>query len=125
MKAVCVLLGTLLIGPSALHAQDRKTYVAGFGGGAFGTASAPTFGLEAGRQITSGLDVYVNAGRLQDVTPKGVQQELRQISTETGIRFDSQQPATFFIAGLKVRVPVSGPVHPYAIAGIVSFGLEL
>jgi hypothetical protein len=118
MKAVCVVLGILLMGPSALHAEERKTYVAGFGGSTFGTASAPTFGLEAGRQINSGLEVYVNAGRLRDVTLKSDQDWLRQLTAETGFRFEGQQPATFFLAGVKVRIPVSGPVHPYAVSGV-------
>jgi hypothetical protein len=93
--------------------------IAAVGGMTFGTESDKLFGGEIGIDATRNLTVYGTAGRMQNVAPKYIQDEL------DGSGFTAKLPTTFAIGGVKYRVPTSSSVRPYALAGAGAGSIKL
>jgi hypothetical protein len=104
-------------------AQDRG-YVLGTGGATFMERTAGVFGVEGGFHITRDVIVYGQAGRMLDVLPASVQDDIESgaatLSALTGRtwRFDAHIKATYFGGGVKYILPIGTTVRPY-IAGTV------
>ena len=98
-------------------------YLAGIGGMTFGTETSTLFGGEAGVDVTPNVTVYGTAGRMQNIAPRYVSDELDAfnalltLSTGETYRFKATAPTFFGIGGVKYRIPASGSLRPYVLGG--------
>jgi opacity protein-like surface antigen len=119
IAAMCVLAA------STVQAQDRG-FVQGVGGLTFQSETSGFFGLEVGGNVTPDLQVFGQVGRMNNVLPRSLQQDLddaaQVLTLLTGQRweFDAKVPATYFGAGVKYLIPTGAPVRPY-LTGTVGF----
>ena len=87
-----------------------------------------SYGVEVGYTISTGLQVFVEAGRIRDVATSdlGVSAPIivaavKQSLTDTGnpalVGYTVKEPVTFGIAGLRYLIPVSSNWQPYVLGG--------
>jgi hypothetical protein len=112
-----------LLAASAAQAQD-KGYVQGVGGLTFQSEISGLFGGEFGVNAHENIQIYGQAGRMLNILPKSVQDDLddagQTLSLLTGDRweFDGKMPATYFGGGVKFLIPTRAAVRPYILGGI-------
>jgi hypothetical protein len=98
-------------------------YVAGIGGMTFGTESDTLFGGEVGVETSRNITIYGTMGRMQNVAPNYVNNEIDVINADltasTGEvwNFKAKAPTLFGIGGVKYRVPTNSSVRPYVLGG--------
>jgi hypothetical protein len=102
MRIRSVLLGTAFLlttatGAAAQGASSPTAFVGGLGGVTFGTATSSAIAGQVGVRISRDLFVIGEIGRMWDVTPSEVSDEI-----ETGIDFLEQQGIP---VNLEFRVP--------------------
>jgi hypothetical protein len=101
--------------------------IGGHVGATFGTEAAPFFAGEVAGNITRDLQIYGTVGRMNNVLPSSVQDDLDDVSAFltalTGVRwdFEATAPAFFGVGGVRYLVPTGGAARPYALGG-VGFG---
>jgi hypothetical protein len=110
MRIRSVLLGTAFLlttatGAAAQGATSPRAFVGGLGGLTFGTATSAAIAGQVGVRISRDLFVIGEVGRMWDVTPSEVSDEI-----ETGIDFLEQQ-------GIPVNLEFSVPAF-YGFGGI-------
>lgn len=109
MRIGSVLLGTAFLLTTATGAAAQgaspKAFAGGLGGVTFGTATSAAIAGQVGVRISRDLFVIGEVGRMWDVTPSEVSDEI-----ETGIDFLEQQ-------GIPVNLEFSVPAF-YAFGGI-------
>lgn len=112
-----------VVAASAAQAQDRG-YAQGVGGLTFQSEASGLFGGEFGVNVHRDVLIYGQVGRMLNILPKSVQDDLDDAAQEltflTGSRweFDGKIPATYFGGGIKVLVPTGGAVRPYLLGGV-------
>jgi opacity protein-like surface antigen len=117
VAVMCVLAA------SAAQAQDRG-YAQGMSGLTFQSEASGLFGGEFGVNVHRDVLIYGQVGRMLNILPKSVQDDLDDAAQEltflTGSRweFDGKVPATYFGGGIKVLVPTGTAVRPYVLGGI-------
>ena len=122
----CVLGAVLLI-TGRVEAQQPRGYVMGLGGVTFGTETAGVFGGEVGGWVGRNWVVFGEVGRMLNVAPKEVQDELdaaeETLEALTGFdwSFTSKIAATYFGAGVKYVFAPQGVTNFY-VAGSAGFG---
>jgi opacity protein-like surface antigen len=98
--------------------------VQGVGGLTFQAEVATVVGAEAGVAVGRGFVVYAQGGRLFDVLPQFVRDDLdegaRTLTELTGRRwqFDARIPATYVGGGVKYFFPLRMRLRPYALGGV-------
>jgi hypothetical protein len=113
----------LLLGVVPAGAQDRA-YVAAVGGLTFQAETAGLFGAEAGFHVTRDLVVFAQGGRMLDVLPRSVRDDLdaavETLEAFTGRpwNFEAQVEAAYFGGGIKYLLPTGTGLRPYIVAGI-------
>ena len=122
MKTIAAMVVCVLIAANA-NAQERG-YVQGVGGLTFQSEVSGLFGGEFGVNVHPNIQIYGQAGRMLNILPKSVQDDLddagQALRILTGDRweFDGKAPATYFGGGLKFLIPTNAAVRPYAVAGV-------
>ena len=115
----------LLLSVSAARAQDTL-YVAAVGGVTFQADTAGLFGGEAGIRISDNLTVFGQAGRMLDVLPRSVRDDLDDASvtledfTGRAWDFDARIRADYFGGGIRYVLPLGSRIRPYALGGIAA-----
>jgi hypothetical protein len=116
--------GVILIATaSSALAQDRG-YVQGVGGATFMARTSGVFGGEAGIHLSRDLVVFGQAGRLIDVLPREVQDDIdsaaAQLESFTGREwlFDARVRATYVGGGVRYFVPTRSLVRPYVTGSV-------
>ena len=122
VKTIIAAVVALLIATSS-HAQD-KGYVQGVGGLTFQSEISGLFGGEVGVNITRDVQIYGQVGRMINILPKSIQDDLddaaQSLTVLTGDRwqFDGKIPATYFGGGVKLLIPTGARVRPFVTAGV-------
>lgn len=127
MRVSLVLLA-LLLAPDSARAQHRG-YVEALGGATFMATAAGVFGAEAGIHLTRTVIVFGQAGRMMDVLPGDVQEDLDdtaallQSFTGRPWRFDATVRAIYAGGGIRYLLPIGSRVRVYVVgsAGIVRY----
>jgi len=105
-------------------ADEGHGYVAAVADAAFGSASSQSYGVEGGYTFSPGLQVFIEAGRVNNVASSAFFTAAQTIAgglgqTESNVGFSAKQPAGFGDAGVRYLAPVySTRLQPYAQAGI-------
>jgi opacity protein-like surface antigen len=133
LKAMCFAMILCVLGVVPAWAQNERGFVRGLGGVTFGTAETSTiFGGGGGVNLGGGVQITGEVGRIEDVLPKELRDELdvvsALISLELGvlISVDATAPATYGLGGVRYTSPV-GRVRPFAEAqaGFAHISLDL
>jgi hypothetical protein len=122
MKASIVALSLAIVATPAA-AQDRS-YVQAVGGLSFQASAAGLFGGEGGFHITRDLILFGQAGRMLDVLPRSVQNDLDDAASVLEgflgrpVRFDAKVAASYVGGGIKYVLPVGARIRPYISGSI-------
>ena len=101
----------------------RKGFLAGVGGITFGTETAPVFGGEFGTSVLPNVQVYGTFGRMNNVMPKDIQDDLDTLSTLLTFSsgdlwsFKAKAPTYYGLGGLRF-MPATGSIRPYVNGGL-------
>jgi len=104
--------------------------VGGLGGVTFGTVTGGAFGAQGGIQIAPGLFAIGEVGRMQNVLPKDIRDEIEDeidnLIGESGLDIDLEfkMPATYWFGGLR-WAPSGSPVAPFLEGGVGSGHLSV
>jgi hypothetical protein len=122
MKSI-ICAFVIVLSAAVAHAQDRGCVV-GVGGLTFQSEVSGLFGAEFGAAVAPNVLVYGQVGRMINILPKSVQDDLddaaQTLTLLTGDRweFDGKVPATYFGGGVKFLFPTAAPVRPYVLGGV-------
>jgi opacity protein-like surface antigen len=114
----------LLFSGASAHAQDIRGFVGGQFGATFGTEAAPFFAGEVGANVTRDLQIYGTVGRMNNVLPSSIQDDLDAAAAVISILYrasvdlDATAPAFFGIGGVRYLVPTGTAARPYALGGV-------
>ena len=120
---VVAALAVLTLSAASVSAQDRG-YVQGAGGVTFMTETSGVFGGEAGFHISRNLSVFGQAGRMMNVLPTDIQEdidnaaELLESFTGRPWQFEAAIRATYAGGGVRYLLPFGSRIRPY-VAGSV------
>ena len=139
MKSILVLMvGAIVLcgvaeaqttaGSGGAAAEPGTGYVEGVGQAAFSNVQSQSYGAEVGYTITTGLQVFVEAGRIRDVATadlgvnapiivEAVKQSLTDMGNPALVGYTVKEPVTFGVAGLKYLIAVSSNLQPYVLGG--------
>ena len=119
-KCLCVGLFTCLLSATPAWAQAERGFVRGLAGVTFGTAETSSiFGGGGGVNIGPNLQITGEVGRISDVLPSEIQDQLNLLSTlffvETGlpVNMDVTAPAFYGLGGVRFNIPMAGRVRPF------------
>ncbi|HEU5186596.1 MAG TPA: outer membrane beta-barrel protein [Gemmatimonadaceae bacterium] len=121
MPLVFVL--SVLVLPAVATAQDRG-FVGAVGGVTFVTETSSIFGAQVGARIAPSLFVFGEIGRMQNVLPEDLQDELDlaadlfELEFGTAMELDARVPAFYGLAG--IRWSRNARVTPF-VEGAVGF----
>jgi hypothetical protein len=127
-----VVLSLLISSPTMALGQDRGL-VGGQFGATFGTEAAPFFAGEAAGHVSRDIQIYGTFGRMNNVLPSSVQDDLDDVSALLSIitrvpwAFEASAPATFGTAGVRYLIPAASPARPYVQGGLgfANIGLKV
>lgn len=131
MRVIAALLVVTLTAASA-SAQDRG-YVQGAGGVTFMSEVSGVFGGEAGFHISRNLIVFGQAGRMLNVLPRDIQEDIDNAAdvlesfTGRAWQFEAAIRATYAGGGARYVLPLGSRIHPYVAGsvGIVNYAGSL
>jgi opacity protein-like surface antigen len=105
-------------------ADEGHGYVEAVADAAFGSASSQSYGVEGGYTFSAGLQVFVEAGRVNNVASGAFFTAAQTIAgglaqTQSDVGFSAKEPAAFGDVGVRYLAPVYGMhLQPYVQAGI-------
>jgi opacity protein-like surface antigen len=105
-------------------AEPGTGYVEGVAQSAFGNVTSQSYGAEVGYTIATGLQVFVEAGRIRDVASPDLGINALTISgaltlaQSNSVSYTVKEPVTFGVAGLKYLIGVQSKAEPYVLGGI-------
>jgi opacity protein-like surface antigen len=117
---ICTLV--FVLAASVAQAQE-KGYVQGVSGVTFQSETSSLMGGEIGFNVTPDLVIYGQGGRMLNVMPKSIQNDLDLaadfLTLATGQRwaFDGKVRATYFGGGAKYLFPTKTAIRPYVLGG--------
>lgn len=124
LGVLLVLLATSAPALAQESAPAGRGFVGGFGGATFGTAEpGMVFGARTGVEIVPGLHVIAEVGRLSDILPTDVRDDLDFVESllefEYGmpVTIDLTAPATYGLFGARWSRHI-GRVSPFVEGGI-------
>ena len=134
MKSILVLMvGAIVLcgvaeaqttaGSGGAAAEPGTGYVEGVGQAAFSNVQSQSYGVEVGYTITTGLQVFVEAGRIRDVATADLGVNAQTIAgaltlaQSSSVSYTAKEPVSFGVAGLKYLIPVSSNLEPYVLGG--------
>ena len=108
--------------PSASAPAPNKGYVEVVAQSAFGNVTSQSFGGEFGVTVVPGVQVFVEAGQVNNVATAEISAAATTIAgylsqTQANASYTVKEPMTFGVAGLKFNVPVTGKLQPYVMGG--------
>ena len=122
--AVAVIGAALLIAPRLAAAQtsapDARIFAGGLVGVTFGTETGAMFGGRIGFRVSRNLHLFAEVGRITNVTPKEISEQLDQVHDIIGddaLTLDVKLPATYFAGGVRWS-QTRGRVGPFVEAGV-------
>lgn len=101
----------------------RKGFLAGLGGITFGTETAPVFGGEFGTSVLPNVQIYGTLGRMNNVMPQDIQDDLDTLSSLLTFSsddlwsFKAKAPTFYGLGGVRL-MPAAGSVRPYVNGGL-------
>jgi opacity protein-like surface antigen len=104
-------------------ATPSTGYVEGVGQSAFSNVTSQSYGAEAGFTITTGLQLFVEAGRIRDAATADIGLNAQTIAgaltqaQSNSVGYTSKEPVSFGVAGLKYLIPVATNLEPYVMGG--------
>jgi hypothetical protein len=122
MAPLLALLLVLLV-PLPAAAQDRG-YVAATGGATFMAKTAATFGAESGIHLTPNLVVFGQAGRMQNVLPRSVQDDIDEATATLEsfvgrpFAFDARIRALYAGGGVRYLFATRTAARPYVLGSV-------
>jgi hypothetical protein len=122
MTVLVLAVAVPSIASAQTSAAQPRWFVGGLGGVTFGTVSDGAFAGQAGITITKDLFAIAEVGRMQNVLPSDLRDELddliKQAELEFGvpITLEYGAPATYFFGGIR-WVPQGRTVAPFLEAG--------
>jgi opacity protein-like surface antigen len=89
---------------------------------AFGNVTSQAFGVEAGVPVTSSIEVFLEGGRTFDAAPESTGKAAQLIAatlgqTQSNVGYSVTVPIDFFDVGARYRLPITGKLQPYVLAG--------
>jgi hypothetical protein len=133
MKSILVLMVGAIVLCGVAEAQTSggggagpapaTGYVEGVAQAAFSNVQSQSYGVEVGYTITTGLQVFVEAGRIRDVATADLGPNAQTIAgaltlaQSSSVSYTAKEPVTFGVAGLKYLIPVSSNLEPYVLGG--------
>jgi opacity protein-like surface antigen len=107
---------------TAAVSDPSRGYAEGVAQSSFGNVTSQSFGGEVGVTIRPSVVVFLEAGRVNDVTTPQFGAAAQTIAgglglTQANVTYHVKEPATFGVIGAKYVVPTSGSVRPYVLAG--------
>jgi opacity protein-like surface antigen len=125
-RFVVLILGVLAFS-SVADAQSAKPsggngYVEGVAQSAFGNVASQSYGVEVGLTVAPKLQVFVDAGRVNDTSPSSLGVSAQLIAgflaqTQSNVTFSNKEPVSFGLAGVRYLITSSAKVEPYVLAG--------
>jgi opacity protein-like surface antigen len=129
MRRALILTAGMVFAAAAAHAQapaapaDRG-YVMGVADSSFGNVTSQSFGAEIGVTVRPEIQVFGSFGHVGDAaTPEigaaasTIAGALAQLQSGT-VSYSVKQPVTFFLGGVRYRVPVKSVLQPYIAGGL-------
>jgi opacity protein-like surface antigen len=105
-------------------ADPGDFYVEGIAQSAFSNVTSQSYGAEAGFTIATGLQVFVEAGRIRDAATSDLGLNAQIIAgalnqSQNGLfSYLVKEPVSFGVAGLKYLIPVASTnLKPYVVGG--------
>ena len=109
--------------------DDSRGYVAVVGGGTYWQTGGALFGGEAGLRITDSLEVFVEGGRMTDVTNKSTKDAAVLINNYIGslgrgaAGYEVKSPVNYGAVGARYLLG-SGDWHPYVALSVGGANIE-
>jgi hypothetical protein len=122
MKTIASLGAILFLLAAPASAQNERGFVRGLGGLTFGTESSTVFGAGLGWNIGPNLQITADVGRMQNVMPSEIQEELdlflalTELELGVPIEFEATIPAVYFTGGVRLNVPTMQRFRPFVEA---------
>ena len=110
--------------PQALSSDEGHGYAEVVADAAFGAVNSQSYGVEGGYTFRPGMQVFVEAGHVNNVASNAFFNAAQTIAgglgqTQDGVGFTAKQPVAFGDVGVRYLVPVSQTrLLPYVSAGI-------
>lgn len=122
MRSFVLACATLLFAASAQAQPAQKGEVYGLGGMTFGTETSTVFGGGARFNVTPTIQVFGEAGRMQNVLPKSIQDAIDLYTSlylyGSDVELDLRVPAVYGMGGVRFVVPTKGKVRPFVEGGV-------
>jgi opacity protein-like surface antigen len=128
MKSVLALMVSAIVLGGVARAQTTAVggaaesgtgYVEGVAQSALSNVKSQSYGAEAGYTIATGVQVFVEAGRIRDVATPDLGVNAQTIANSVNLMsYIVKEPASFGVAGVKYLIPVSSKAQPYVLGGI-------
>lgn len=118
------IAGIILIATASSTVAQERGYLQGAGGATFMARTSGVFGGEAGIHLTRDFVVFGQAGRMIDVLPREVQDDIddaaAQLESFTGREwlFDARVRATYAGGGVRYFFQTRSRVRPYVTGGV-------
>jgi hypothetical protein len=119
MKTIAALGASLFLIAAPASAQNDRGFVRGLAGLTFGTESSTLFGAGLGWNIGPNLQITADIGRMQNVMPSEIQEELdlfvelTELDLGVPIEFEARIPAFYFTGGVRLNVPTMQRFRPF------------
>ena len=103
--------------------DDYGIYAQVLADASFGNVSSQSYGVEVGMTVRPDIQVFVEAGRVNNVASSSFFNAAQVISgglnqTQSSVSFSAKEPVVFGDAGVRYLVPMTtGSVQPYVLAG--------
>jgi opacity protein-like surface antigen len=122
VRLLAVFVG-LLLTPVSASAQHRG-YVHASGGATFMSDVSGVFGAESGFHVRPNLIVFGQAGRMLNVLPRDIQEDIESAAALLGSftgrpwEFEASIRATYAGGGVRYLLPFGSRIRPYAAGGV-------
>jgi opacity protein-like surface antigen len=103
--------------PMPTSAPPDRAYAEFTVGPTFGHKSSASFGAEGGYWFSDFIGVFAELGRMRDVATSDIEDKAKIIAGGINGTSTAKQPATYFDAGVSVRLLTSSRFTPYALLG--------
>jgi hypothetical protein len=127
VRFAVIFIATLTLGPVGAYAQTsaaplptESKFAAEFTAGAtLGHNSSSSFGAEFDYRLMMDYDLFVETGRMRNVTTSDADARANTIAADVGGTAHPIQKATYFDVGVRYRTLLwSDPWHPYVALGL-------
>jgi len=126
---ITTLAAAILIAATAASAQSTpatpdRGYVVGVAESAFGNVTSQSYGAEFGVTVRPDMQVFGSFGHVKNVTTSELSAAAQSIASAltqlqpNSVDFSVNEPATFFVGGVRYRFSVASTLKPYISGGL-------